>query len=436
MKTVWTKQVDMPRFPKLHGDIKTDVLVIGGGIAGLLCAYALKQAGVDCVLIESNRICGGTTMGTTAKITSQHGLVYHTLSRRLGDEKAKLYWRANEDALGRYRLLANKYPCVFEMKINYIYSKNNIRILETEMNALNRLGIPAEFCENIGLPFPVSGAVSFSNQAQFHPLRFLSQIAGELTIYENTVAKEFKGNIVSTESGSISAEKIIVATHFPILNKHGAYFMKMYQSRSYLMAVNGAGDIGGMYLSADGDALSLRSQDGILLAGCGSHRTGKKSNGWILAENTVREYFPGGEIVCKWAAQDCMTLDGVPYVGQYSPSTPDLYVATGFNKWGMTGAMAAAAVLADLVQGKENPYEELFSPSRSILRPQLFINGVESVSNLLRFTGPRCPHLGCKLKWNPLEHSWDCPCHGSRFSEQGTLLDGPSTADLRTRRPK
>lgn len=142
---------------------------------------------------------------------------------------------------------------------------------------------------------------------------------------------------------------------------------------------------------------------------------------------------PGAKEVCRWATQDCMTLDGVPYIGQYSKRTPNLYVATGFNKWGITSSMVASMVLCDLVQGRENPYADIFSPSRTMLRPQLFINGFEAAVNLLTPTKPRCPHMGCALKWHPQEHSWDCPCHGSRFADDGKLLDNPATGDLKKR---
>ena len=434
MKSLWTQQVKMPEFSKLQGDIKTDVLVVGGGIAGLLCAFELKNAGVDCVLIEADRIGSGTTMHTTAKLTSQHGLIYHKLARTMGDEVAKLYWQANEAGLKRIRELAQQYPCSFETKNNFIFSRANKKQLEEEMYVLQRLGIPGEFLESVDLPLQTAGAVSFANQAQFHPMQFLAQIAENINIYEQTRVKEFIGNAVVTENGNVDAKKIIVATHFPILNKHGGYFIKMYQSRSYLMAVRNTPKPDGMYLSADADGLSFRSWEDYLLVGCGDHRTGKRSESWIPAEKCVREFFHGGEILFRWAAQDCITLDGMPYVGLYSPATPNLYVATGFNKWGMTGAMIAAMILADMVQRKENPFSELFSPSRRILRPQLFVNAVESASNLLRLSGPRCPHLGCKLKWNPTEHSWDCPCHGSRFSDSGKLLDGPATGNMKSHR--
>ena len=228
-----------------------------------------------------------------------------------------------------------------------------------------------------------------------------------------------------------TAEKIIVATHFPLLNKHGGYFMKLYQDRSYVLALKNAPVMDGMYRDADQKGLSFRSWRDLLLLGGGSHRTGKEGGGWRELEAFARRHYPTAQVEARWATQDCMSLDGVPYIGQYSKTTPNLYVATGFNKWGMTSAMAAATILTDLVQGKDNPYAEVFAPSRRSLRPQLFVNAAEATLNLLTPTAPRCPHMGCALKYNRAERSWDCPCHGSRFQEDGRLIDNPATDDKR-----
>ena len=224
-----------------------------------------------------------------------------------------------------------------------------------------------------------------------------------------------------------------MATHFPILNKHGGYFLRLYQSRSYVLARENAQDVNGMYLDEREGGLSFRTYEGRLLLGGGGHRTGKQGDGWKGLESFVRTHYPEADIVCHWAAQDCMSLDGVPYIGPYSRATPGLYVATGFNKWGMTSSMAAAMVLRDLVQGRENPFAPVFSPARSSLHPQLAVNALASAANLLKPTAPRCPHLGCALNWNPEERSWDCPCHGSRFAENGKLLDGPATGGIFTK---
>ena len=197
-----------------------------------------------------------------------------------------------------------------------------------------------------------------------------------------------------------------------------------------LLALENARDVDGMYLDEAKGGFSFRNHGELLLLGSGGHRTGKDSRGWDDLRAFAKKHYPNAREKYCWATQDCMTLDGMPYIGQYSRRTPDLYVATGFNKWGMTSSMVAAMVLTDLVQGKENPYAGVFSPSRSILRPQLLVNGVEATANLIKPKKPRCPHLGCALKWNPYERSWDCSCHGSRFGEDGKLQNGPATGDL------
>ena len=405
------------------------MLIIGGGIAGLLCAHELRRAGLDCVLVESGKICGGVTGNTTAKITAQHGLIYHQLSKRFGDEKAGLYLRANLEALERFRTLSRDADCQFEARDSLVYSLDDPAALEAEMETLSRLGAPAEFEPYPELPFSAAGAVRFRDQAQFHPLKFLAAIAPELPIYENTKVLALAPGRAVTNGGSIWADKMIVATHFPFINKHGSYFLKMYQHRSYVLALENTPGVEAMYLDEDEKGLSLRQSGSLLLLGGGSHRTGKKGGAWRELEDFAARHYPGSREVSRWATQDCMTLDGVPYIGQYSARTPGLFVATGFNKWGMSSAMAAAGLLCDLVQEKPNPYAELFSPSRSILHPQLALNAAGAVLNLLTPTAPRCPHMGCALKYNRTEHSWDCPCHGSRFTRDGRLLDGPATGD-------
>ena len=185
----------------------------------------------------------------------------------------------------------------------------------------------------------------------------------------------------------------------------------------------------GMYVDEANTGLSFRSYGDLLLLGGGGHRTGKKGGCWQELEDFVKKHYKNAEIVGKWATQDCMTLDDIPYIGQYSKSTPDVFVATGFNKWGMTNAMVAADILCDLVRGKSNPYVTVFDPSRTVLHPQLVLNAFESTVGLLTPTAPRCPHLGCALKYNKAEHTWDCPCHGSRFTENGELIDNPATDD-------
>lgn len=411
------------------GNTSTDVLVIGGGIAGILCAYKLKKAGVDCKLVEADKICSGVTKNTTAKITLGHGLIYDKMIQRFGYEIAKLYLEAQMRAGEEYDRLCHSIACDYEKKTSYVYSVNDRKKVEKEIKALDMLGVNAEFSYADALPFSVAGAVGVKGQAQFNPLKFLFCIAKELPIYEDTKVLELMPHKAVTDHGEISFKKLIVATHFPILNKHGLYFLKMYQHRSYVLALDGAPRIDGMYVDESDSGLSFRSYGELLLLGGGSHRTGKSGGCWQELESFAKDHYEDATAVGKWATQDCMTLDGIPYIGRYSRRTPEVFVATGFNKWGMTSAMISANILCDLAQEKKSEYSEVFDPSRSILRPQLAINAFETTVGLLTPTKPRCPHLGCALKYNSAEHSWDCPCHGSRFTEDGQLIDNPATDD-------
>lgn len=429
--SVWRSDVTLPSFPSLTHDIATDVLIVGGGIAGLLTAWHLQQRGVPYVLVEKDRICSHTTGNTTAKITYQHGFLYHKLLKSKGKEYALSYLRANMEAFKQYTTLCKTVDCDYELRDNYVYSLTDRQKAEDEMRALEQLGYPAHFHEKLPLPFLTAGAVCFPNQAQFHPLKFLAHIAAGLNIFEHTFVRELIGTSARTDHAKIYAKRIVIATHFPMLNKHGSYFIKLYQHRSYVLGLSGAQPVDGMYVDESKCGLSFRSYGDLLLLGGGSHRTGKKGGCYEELQHTAQRYYPNSQIAFRYATQDCMSLDDVPYIGQYSARTEGIYTATGFNKWGMTGSMVAAMLLSDLLTGKKNDYAEIFSPSRSILTKQLFINLGESTVNLLTPTKKRCPHLGCALKWNRSEHSWDCPCHGSRFTKSGRLLDNPANGDLK-----
>lgn len=429
MNSIWMDTSTKSNFDALVGDASTDVLIVGGGITGILCAYLLRQSGIDCLVAEADVICGGITKNTTAKITLQHGLMYDKMIRRFGGEAASLYLEAQQSAIKKYQELCEDIECDFEVKDSYVYSLKNERCLEREVAALNSLGCPASLNHKLDLPFSVKGAVKVGGQAQFNPLRFAYKLAEDLPVYEHTKIVELLPDGAVTNRGRIRAKKTIIATHFPIDNKHGGYFLKLYQHRSYVLALENAPQINGMYVDENDKGLSFRNYNGLLLLGGGSHRTGKNGGNWRELEDFTRRYYKNSRVMYKWATQDCMSLDRIPYIGQYSHATPNLYVATGYNKWGMTSAMVAATILSDIVVGRHNRYVRVFSPSRSIIRPQLALNCFESIVGLLTPTVPRCPHLGCALKYNPDEHSWDCPCHGSRFTKDGKLIDNPATDD-------
>ena len=429
MESIWNLTEGMPQHAPLQGSFKTDVAIIGGGIAGILCAYKLKEQGIDCAIIEANRLCSGVTQNTTAKISIQHGLIYNKILNRYSMEYAQLYYEAQKCALDDYRKLCKDISCDFEEKDSFVYSLDSRIEIENEANALRKIGCTATFAENINLPFRVKGAVCVAKQAEFHPLKFLKTIVKDLTVFENTRVLELCGDQILTDKGKIQAKKIIIATHFPFLNKHGGYFLKLYQHRSYVLALKDTPNVGGMYVDASNKGLSFRNAGDLLLLGGGGHRTGKKGGNWIELTTFARTHYPGYQEVCRWATQDCISLDSIPYIGQYSKSTPGLYVATGFNKWGMTNSMVSANILTDMIMDKDNEFAKVFDPSRSILHPQLAVNIVDSLIGILTPTAPRCPHLGCALKYNKQEHSWDCPCHGSRFTKEGELINNPANGD-------
>ena len=432
MESIWTRTAEPPRFEPFSGDVRTDVLVIGGGITGILCAHMLTAAGIDCILAEAGRICGGITKNTTAKITSQHNLIYSKLIKEQGIEKARLYLRANQEALGEYKRLCARIDCNFAERDAYVYSRTDPKKIVAELKALELIGesgISAEFASGLPLPFKVAGAVKFGHQAEFHPLKFAYALAGGLKIYENTRILRLTPDGALAENGRIIADNTIIATHFPLPRWDGAYFLKMYQHRSYVLALKNAQQVNGMYIDEAKDGLSFRDYNDLLLIGGGSHRTEKQGGGWKELSDFAAAHYPGASEVCRWATQDCMTLDGMPYIGLLSRRSKHIYTACGYNKWGMTSAMAAAMLLRDLICGRENPYAGLFSPSRSIWRPQLALNAASALAGLLTPTVPRCGHMGCALKYNSQEHSWDCSCHGSRYDSDGRLIDDPAQSD-------
>lgn len=433
MESLWQKTADIPDFPSLDGDISTDVLVIGGGMAGLLTAYHLRQRGIDTVVVERNTLCAGTTGRTTAKITAQHGLCYHKLLKSLGETGARLYYEANARAVEQLKALCRQADCPLEEKDNFVYSTDQWKI-ERELSALQRLGIDAKFEQHLPIPLRAE-AVGFADQGQLHPMKLARFLARDLNIYEHTWVRELAGTTAVTDSGKIHAQKVVIATHFPFLDRRGSYFLKLYQHRSYLLALENIGQLPGMYVDESQAGMTFSSFGEYLLLGGGGHRTGKQGGCYAELRGFVREHFPDARERYHWPAQDTMSLDAVPYIGPYSRNTPDVYVAAGFNKWGMTGAMVSGSLLSAMIAGSEPEWAAVFSPSRSILKPQLVINGFETTRNLLSIRTPRCPHLGCALKYNKEEHSWDCACHGSRFSESGRVLDNPANGPMKPRDP-
>ena len=432
MKSIWRQEAALPEFPALKEERRLDTLVVGGGLAGLLTGFFLKQQGQKYAVLEKERIAGGVTGNTTGKITVHHGPVYSRLLKSLGKDRTAAYLRANQLALEQYGRMAEEISCDFSLQDNYVYSLDDKAGMLREAEALEFIGARVDYTERTNLPFHTAAAVRMKNQAQFHPLKFVSGIAEGQEIYERSFVTDIaKGRTsyqvrVRNPQGkeiNLYADRVIVTSHFPFLDRWGMYFVKMYQHRSYVLALKNTGYGGGMYIGDESGSLSFRScGELLLLGGCGG-RTGTLKEGFERLRERADRVYPKAEEVASWAAQDCMTLDGAPYVGRYGRTTEGLDVAAGFNKWGMTGAMTAAMLLTG---NMDRELGAAFYPQRSMLKPQLFVNGLEAARNLLSLRRHRCTHLKCGLKWNEEEQQWECPCHGSRFDRRGRVLSGPA----------
>ncbi len=451
MESVWMEDTKIRRREPLSRDMEVPAVVIGAGLAGILTAYYLKQEGIRAMVLEADRIGSGQTKNTTAKITSQHNLVYDVMIRTFGRGMAEHYANANEAAIGEYeRLIREKgIDCDFVRCPAYLYSKTKTELLKREAESAESLGLKAYFETDCELPFPVAGVVKLENQARFHPLKFLADLAEEVEVYEQTKVLKVEGGKVETAGGTVTAEHVVFAAHFPFINVPGYYFARMYQERSYVIALEGAERPEGMYLGIDSDGLSFRTCGNLLLLGGGSHRTGKNGGKrpdrewkYEMLRRRAGEIYPEAHEVLQWSAQDCMTLDGLPYIGRFSGRKPNWYVAAGFGKWGMTTAMVSARILTSLIGGRDCPEADIFSPQRRFTMKaakELAVHGAYTVQGLAKHLLPsgnreivqNCPHMGCRLEWNPDEESYDCPCHGSRFDRKGHLLDGPAQTDCK-----
>lgn len=429
MESIWSKSVKKERHTFLQApsrDIKTEVLVIGGGMAGILTAYRLQQAGVKCIVAEAQTVGGGVTQNTTAKVTAQHGLIYSDIIKRRGVEAAKAYYAANQQAVADFKELSEKYPCDFQEKSAFVYSVDQREKLEREAQAYQQIGLPADLQEAPPLPISTVGALEMKNQGQMHPLKLLLALAEKLEIYENTFVRRIVDGVAETDGGKIYADHIVLATHYPLINIPGLYFMKLYQHRSYVIALEGAEEIPGMYVDWQHTGYSFRTYQNLLLLGGGGHRTGKQGGGFTQLRSLAKEAWPEAQERYSWATQDCMSLDSMPYIGLHRAGNRQVYVATGMSKWGMTGSMVAGRILCDMIVHGKSELEALYSPRRSMVGLQLASNLCSAAAGLLSIGGPRCTHMGCKLHKNCEEGTWDCACHGSRFDASGHVIDNPA----------
>ena len=476
-------------------DVGVDVAVIGAGITGITTALLLKQAGATVALLDADRVAAGVTGYTTAKVTSLHGLVYADLIESFGEEGARTYGEANEAALARVLRFVDQLgiECHLARRPAYTYTEDPERVgaIEAEVEAAQRLGLPATFTTETDLPFDVQGAVRFADQALFHPREYCLALAAAIPgdgsfIFETTRALDVDTGTpctVRTDRGVVRAGHVVLATLLPFLDR-GGFFTKCHPRRSYAIAVRVTGRATqGMYLSADTPTRSVRPHDGgdeaLLLVGGEGHKTGQDpdtTRRYAALEAWARDRYPVGSVEHRWSAQDYVPVDSVPYVGRLTRGSEHLFVATGFKKWGMTNGTAAALMISDAILGRENPWASFFDANRLEVTNSAREFVKENLNVARHFMGDRvadltgrsvddlapgegavvrvggeavaayrdehgavhavsaiCTHLGCHVAFNTAEKSWDCPCHGSRFDHRGRVLAGPATADLEAR---
>jgi glycine/D-amino acid oxidase-like deaminating enzyme/nitrite reductase/ring-hydroxylating ferredoxin subunit len=484
----WLASTSIKEYPELNRDVKVDVAVIGGGIAGITAAFLLTRKGLKVAVIEAGRILQGTTGHTTAKITSQHRLIYAKLKKEMGNTLASQYAEANEKAIHFIADTVNKLKidCDFEWRPSFVFAQTDkgVKDIEDEVEAASSLGINASLVDKVPLPFPVKAAMRFDNQAQFHPLKYLSRLAQEITrkgsnIYEQTEAIDIEDegypSVITRKGKRVNASKVIVASHYPFFDGGGLFFTRLSVERSYIVAVKIKEDFpAGMFISAEDPVRSLRSQpdkEGELVLVAGEHhKTGHGSDLNTHYQNLIdyaADIFTLQDVAYRWSTQDCTSIDGVPYIGNLTRKSPNLYLATGFNKWGMTNGTVAGIILNDLITKGDNPWAPVYNPSRFHLASSLkqfatlnvdvvkhyvtgkvkglpeHLNIKAGEAQVVEIDGNRigayrdeqgelhlmditCTHLGCELNWNNAEKSWDCPCHGSRFTYQGDIIEGPA----------
>ena len=490
----WRESVSFESYPSLTEDTEVDIAIVGGGIAGITAGYELVKQGKKVAILDAGKILNGTTGHTTAKITAQHGLIYDELIQHFGADLTKSYYQANDDALQYIKKNVNdlQIDCELTEEDAYVYATTEKyeQKVRKELTAYSKLGIDGELVEKLPIDLEVRAAIVMKKQAHFHPLKYLKKLVDEFTskggiIYEDTTAVDIEeGNntsVITRNGKKVHCRTVLVCSHFPFFDGMGLYFTKMYADRSYILAVKSKKQYpGGMYLSAEDPTRSLRDAsingEKMILIGGDNHKTGqgKKTTEHYQALQQYGEDVLGIEKVhYRWSAQDLITVDKVPYIGQLTANHKNIFVATGFKKWGMTSGTAAGMILSDLVIKKASPYEEVFNPSRFVADPSIkhFLQqngdvakhlikgkltpaakspkdlkvgegahvsvngqkggGYKDEDGNLHLVDTTCTHLGCEVHWNDGDRTWDCPCHGSRFSIDGEVVEGPAKKPLK-----
>ncbi|MDP8942834.1 MAG: FAD-dependent oxidoreductase [Actinomycetota bacterium] len=490
--SLWVDTAPKTTYPTLQPDLSVDVAIAGGGIVGLTAALLLKRAGKRVAVVEAGRVGTGVTGHTTGKISSLQQITYTQIRSKFGKKGARAYGEANEAAIEQVAsLVADEgIDCDFQRRDNYTWTElpQGLSTIQREAELAEELGLPASFTEDVPLPFPVAGAVRFTDQAQFHPLKYLAGLAERVDgdgshVFEETRALDVDHGrpcTLKTDKGELTADDVIVATNVPFTLR-GLYFARSHPHRSYLIAVRLRGELPtSMSINDQSNVRSLMpySVNGtqLLLVGGEGHKSGQGGDiaeRYRALEQFARDRFDVESVEYRWATQDGIPVDKVPYVGRLTRFTRHTYVATGFRKWGLSNGTAAAMILSDTITGgDERSWAKLFrstrlkpfASARSYVtenansgrrlmldrfgRPKLTLdelaNGEGAVikqgreklaayrddQGTLHAVSPVCTHLQCIVEFNNAERTWDCPCHGSRFDHRGEVLQGPAVERL------
>ncbi|MCI5745101.1 MAG: FAD-dependent oxidoreductase [Erysipelotrichaceae bacterium] len=423
--SIWEDYRNKKTFPSIDKDYKTDVLIIGGGIAGILCAYELKKRNIDYILVDKNYVGSGISKNTTAFISFIHDFSYYEMISKLGINKAKEYIDLCKAAMKKYEELALLYDFDYEKKDLYLYSMDEDKIINEKI-ALELLKVNVSYVNKLEVDDSFNKAIKIKDQAIINPLKLIDALANELNIFEHSNVSKVYDNEAICNNHIISFNHVIMASNYPLVNKKGLYFMKLRQKRSYVVAINK--QINQLYINIDDDGLYYRPYKEYMIVGGNDRLTNKKcENNFYLQ---MKEKYKGEEIKYYWSNQDCISLDQIPYIGRFNNAHNNWYVTTGYNLYGFTFAMSSSRILADMIEGKleENPY--LLTPARSILHKKLISSLAITISNLFSLKVNRCTHMGCALKYNEIDDTFECPCHGSRYDKNGKLLNGPAQKDL------
>lgn len=488
--SLWIETSEGSHFEPILDDILSEILIVGAGITGVTTAYLLCKHGLDVTLVDSDNIGYGATSRNTGKITEQHNIIYSKIKKQHNLETAKKYYELNKEGslLIKNIIEELKIDCDYEEVPSYLFTQDDttLDILKEEYEVCKEIGISCEYIENPSYPLNnVKGAIKFNNTAQFNPKKYIDGIVNELTeleckIFDNTPIKSLVTinpcEVLTINNKRIHCKKLIITSHYPFFDGLSFFFTRLKPSRSYIVAGEISDDIQkGTYINVDHPRISLRQYNynnkKYLLIGGGEHKVGLDTDIDYIANLKAlgSKYFGITNYPYEWSTQDYFTTDNMPYVGFINTSRNNIYVATGYCKWGMTNGTAASIVLRDLILNENSNLLDVFYPSRdkSYFTPKSlkenfkvsyhYVLGKIKISSKempkigegkivkihhkkygvyldeakkLHIVDSTCPHLGCALNWNPIEKSWDCPCHGSRFSYTGDVLNGPSTIPL------